>query len=138
MTLVDTNVLLDVATNDAQWARWSLRQLDAAAIRGRLLINAVVYAEFSIGYARVEEADRALDDVGLDLIDIPRGALFLAGKVFQRYRARGGPRTGVLPDFFIGAHAAVAGLPLLTRDPRPYRTYFAGITLIAPDGAGPA
>lgn len=134
MTLVDTNVLLDVATDDVKWARWSLRQLDAAAIRGRVLINAVVYAEFSIGYARIEQADQALADAGLDLIEIPRAALFLAGKVFQRYRARGGRRTGVLPDFFIGAHAAVARLPLLTRDPRPYRTYFEAITLIAPDG----
>jgi hypothetical protein len=133
MTFVDTNVLLDIATDDPRWAGWSLQQLDAAAIRGRVLINAVVYAEFSIGYARIEEADRVLADVGLDLIEIPRPALFLAGKAFQRYRAQGGSRTGVLPDFFIGAHAAVAQIPLLTRDPRPYRTYFAGITLIAPD-----
>jgi predicted nucleic acid-binding protein len=133
MTLVDTNVLFDVATNDPGRARWSLQQLDAAAIRGRVLINAVIYADFSIGYARIEEANRALADAGLDLAEIPRAALFLAGKVFQRYRARGGRRTGVLPDFFIGAHAAVARLPLITRDPRPYRTYFTGITLIAPD-----
>lgn len=137
MTLVDTNVLLDIATDDARWARWSLHQLDAAAIRGRVLINAIVYAEFSIGYARIEEADRVLADVGLDLTEIPRAALFLAGKVFRRYRAQGGSRTGVLPDFFIGAHAAVAQAPLLTRDPRPYRTYFAGITLIAPGETEP-
>jgi len=137
MTLVDTNVLLDVATDDARWARWSLHQLDAASIRGPVLINAVVYAEFSIGYARVEEADHVLSDAGIDLIEMPRAALFLAGKVFRRYRAQGGSRTGVLPDFFIGAHAAVARLPLLTRDPRPYRTYFAGITLIAPDETEP-
>jgi predicted nucleic acid-binding protein len=133
MTLVDTNVLLDVATDNAKWANWSVQQLDAAAIRGRVLINAVVYAEFSIGYARIEEADRVLANVGIDLIEIPRPALFLAGKAFQRYRARGGSRTGVLPDFFIGAHAAVAQVPLLTRDPRPYRTYFSDIALIAPD-----
>lgn len=132
-TLVDTNVLLDVATNDPTWSHWSLRQLDAAAMRGRVLINAVVYAEFSIGYARIEEAERVLAEAGLDLIEIPRPALFLAGKVFQRYRAQGGSRTGVLPDFFIGAHAAIAQLPLLTRDPRPYRTYFADIDLIAPN-----
>jgi len=133
MTLVDTNVLLDVATDDARWARWSLHQLDAASVRGPVLINAVVYAEFSIGYGRIEEADRVLTRVGLELIEIPRAALFLAGKAFQRYRAKGGTRTGVLPDFFIGAHAAVARVPLLTRDPRTYRTYFAGITLIAAD-----
>lgn len=138
MTLVDTNVLLDVATDDPTWARWSIQQLDAAAIRGRLLINVVVYAEFSIGYARIEEVDQILAAVGLDLVQMPRAALFLAGKVFQRYRARGGTRTGVLPDFFIGAHAAVAKIPLLTRDPRPYRTYFANLTLIAPDEGQPA
>lgn len=137
MTLVDTNVLLDVATDDPRWAGWSLHQLDAAAIRGRVLINAVVYAEFSIGYARIEEADRILAHVGLALTEIPRAALFLAGKVFQRYRAQKGSRTGVLPDFFIGAHAAVAQMPLLTRDPRSYRTYFTGITLIAPDQTEP-
>src|SRR5262245_11727196 len=104
--------------------------------RGRVLINAVVYSEFSIGYARIEEVDRVLAQVDLDLTEIPRSALFLAGKAFQNYRARGGTRTGVLPDFFIGAHAAVAQIPLLTRDPRRYRTYFPNITLIAPDQAG--
>src|SRR5256885_9718664 len=99
MTFVDTNVLLDVATNDAKWAPWSLHQLDAAAIRGPVLINAVVYAEFSIGYGRVEEVDRILDDAGLELTEIPRSALFLAGKVFQRYPARRGARRGAWPDF---------------------------------------
>jgi predicted nucleic acid-binding protein len=131
-TLVDTNVLLDIATNDAKWAVWSLQQLDAAAVRGPVLINAVVYAEFSVGYVRVEEIDKVLAEVGLELAEIPRAALFLAGKVFQRYRARGGSRTGVLPDFFIGAHAAVAQVPLLTRDPRRYGNYFSGITLVTP------
>jgi predicted nucleic acid-binding protein len=137
MTLVDTNVLLDIATNDSKWAGWSLQQLDAAAIRGPVLINAVVYAEFSIGYLRIEEIDEVLAAVAINHVEIPRPALFLAGKVFQRYRARGGTRTGVLPDFFIGAHAAVAQFPLLTRDPRRYRTYFSGITLIAPDNTEP-
>jgi predicted nucleic acid-binding protein len=133
MTLVDTNVLLDIATNDLIWAAWSLQQLDAAAIRGPVLINAVVYAELSVGYIRVEEIDKALADVGIELAEFPRAALFLAGKVFKRYRAKGGIRTGVLPDFFIGAHAAVAQFPLLTRDPRRYRAYFSGIRLLAPD-----
>jgi predicted nucleic acid-binding protein len=137
MTLVDTNVLLDIATNDPKWAPWSLHQLDAAAFRGPVLINAIVYAEFSIGYARVEQIDRVLDEVGIELAEIPRAALFLAGKVFQRYRAQGGSRTGVLPDFFIGAHAAVSQLFLLTRDPRRYRAYFPGIALITPDAVGP-
>lgn len=133
MTLVDTNVLLDVATSDPKWAAWSLRQLDAAAIRGPILINAVIYAEFSIGYARVEEVDKVLDGVGLKLVEAPRPALFLAGKAFQRYRAQGGPRGSVLPDFFIGAHAAVAQLLLLTRDARRYKTYFPSVELIAPE-----
>jgi len=133
MTLVDTNVLLDIATDDPKWGSWSLRQMDAAVIRGPVLINTVIYAEFSVGYRRIEEVDRALAGAGLVIAEMPRPALFLAGKVFQRYRAQGGSRTGVLPDFFIGAHAAVAKLALLTRDPRPYRTYFAGVALIAPD-----
>jgi predicted nucleic acid-binding protein len=132
MTLVDTNVLLDIATNDARWAAWSVQQLDLASVRGAIRINAAIYAEFSVGYVRVEEIDKVLADVGLELVEIPRAALFLTGKVFQRYRVRGGIRTGVLPDFFIGAHAAVTQVPLLTRDPRRYMTYFSGITLIAP------
>ena len=114
-----------------------MNRLDAAAIRGPLLINAVVYAEFFVGFVRVEDVDRVLDGVRFEMADIPPAALFLAGKVFQRYRAQGGTRTGVLPDFFIGAHAAVAQVPLLTRDPRRYRTYFAGLALIAPDGPKP-
>ena len=133
MTLVDTNALLDVATDDAKWAGWSLRQLDAAAMRGPVVINAIVYAEFSIRYTRTEDVDRVLAGAGLELIEIPRAAPFLAGKVFQRYRAHGGSRIGVLPDFFIGAHAAVAQLPLLTRDPSRYRSHFSGIALITPD-----
>ena len=137
MTLVDTNVLLDIATDDPKWAHWSLHQLDAAAVRGSVLINPVVYAEFSVGYQRVEEVDRVVADVGLELAELPRAALFLAGKAFLRYRAQGGARTGVLPDFFVGAHAAVAGVPLLTRDPRRYNTYFSGIELITPNDAAP-
>jgi predicted nucleic acid-binding protein len=130
-------VLLDIATNDLRWASWSLYQLDAAAIRGPVVINAVIYAEFSIGYIRIEEVEQVLSDAGLELREIPRPALFLAGKVFQRYRAQSGSRTGVLPDFFIGAHAAVGGLALLTRDPRRFRAYFSDITLIAPDAHAP-
>jgi predicted nucleic acid-binding protein len=136
MTLVDTNVLLDIATDDPRWANWSLQQLDAASIRGPVVINAVVYAEFSVGYVRIEELDAVLADAGIAILDMPRAALFLAGKVFQRYRAQGGTRTSVLPDFFIGAHAAVAGLALLTRDPQRYRAYFPTITLMTPNGEG--
>lgn len=132
MTLVDTNVLLDLVTNDAEWADWSQRQLEAAAVRSPLRINDVVYAELSVGFQRIEELDAVLAAAQIEIAPIPREALFLAGKVFQRYRAGGGSRTGVLPDFFIGAHAAVAGLPLLTRDVRRYRTYFPTLTLVAP------
>lgn len=132
MTLVDTNVLLDLVTDNPAWADWSLRQLEAAALRGPILINDVVYAEFSVGFRRIEEVEETLALARIAMAPIPREALFLAGKVFQRYRAGGGSRTGVLPDFFIGAHAAIAGLPLLTRDVRCYRRYFPTVTVIAP------
>lgn len=133
MTLVDTNVLLDLFTDDPVWAGWSIRELDAAAMRGPLFINNVVYAELSVRFGRIEELETVLAEAGIAIQDIPRPALFLAGKVFQRYRASGGNRTGVLPDFFIGAHAAVSGLPLLTRDVGRYRTYFPSVMLVAPE-----
>ena len=133
MTLIDTNVLLDVATDDPVWADWSIRQLDAAAAKGPLVINDVVYAELSVGFERIEDLDALLDEAGVGLEEIPREALFLAGKAFRRYRAAGGARMGVLPDFFIGAHAAVLGLPLLTRDVKRYRTHFPSVVLVAPD-----
>jgi len=132
VTLVDTNVLLDLVTDDPVWADWSVRQLEAAALRGTLTINSVVYAELSVRFERIEEVDAVLEQAGITLEEIPRAALFLAGKVFQRYRMAGGSRAGVLPDFFIGAHAAVSGLPLLTRDMKRYRSYFPSVTLIAP------
>lgn len=132
MTLVDTNVLLDLVTNDAEWADWSISQLDAAAVKGPLVINDVVYAELSVRFAAIETLEDALGEVAISVAAMPRAALFLAGKVFQRYRAAGGTRTGVLPDFFIGAHAAVAGMPLLTRDARRYRSYFPLLDLMTP------
>jgi hypothetical protein len=132
VTLVDTNVLLDLVTDDPAWADWSVRQLDAAAIKGALAINDVVYAELSVRFTRIEVLDAVLDDAGIVMAAMPRPALFLAGKAFQRYRSGGGVRTGVLPDFFIGAHAAAAGLTLLTRDPKRYRTYFPSIDLVTP------
>jgi predicted nucleic acid-binding protein len=132
LVLVDTNVLLDVVEDHPQWADWSQQQLEAAALNHQLVINAVVYAELSIGFRRVEEVEAVLTETQILLEEIPREALFLAGKVFQRYKARGGTRTGVLPDFFIGAHAAVLGIPLLTRDARQYADYFPKLELIAP------
>jgi predicted nucleic acid-binding protein len=130
---VDTNVLLDVVTDNAEWASWSLRQLEAVALRGPVDINPVVYAELSVGYLRIEDVDAFILAAALGIAEIPRAALFMAGKAFQRYRAAGGSRTGVLPDFFIGAHAAIEKRPLLTRDARRYRSYFPSVSLIAPD-----
>ncbi|HRE43063.1 MAG TPA: type II toxin-antitoxin system VapC family toxin [Terricaulis sp.] len=131
-TFIDTNVLLDVATNDPHWANWSIQQLEAAALGGPLIINDVVYAELSVRYGRVEDCDAFIAAAGLKHEQTPRAALFLAAKAFQRYRAAGGVRTGVLPDFFIGAHASVAGLTLLTRDAQRYRGYFPKLKLISP------
>ncbi|WP_426232474.1 type II toxin-antitoxin system VapC family toxin [Pararhizobium sp. DWP3-4] len=133
MTLVDTNILLDVVTDDPDWADWSIEQLEAAGLRGPLLINDVVYAELAVRYERIERLEAFLSEAGIELAAMPRPALFLAGKVFQKYRKTGGSRAGVLPDFFIGAHAAVDRLDLLTRDTGRYRTYFPTVKLIAPD-----
>jgi predicted nucleic acid-binding protein len=132
VTLIDTNVLLDVFTNDPTWAGWSISQLDAATLRGRLAINDVIYAELSVRFAAIETLDAVLRAASVSLEPMPRPALFLAGKAFLRYRAAGGRRSGVLPDFFVGAHAAVAGLPLLTRDAQRYRSYFPTLDLVTP------
>lgn len=134
MTLIDTNVLLDLVTDDPNWADWSIAQLEAASLNGPLLINDVVYAELAVRYDRVESLEVFVDEAGLTIAPMPRAALFLAGKVFTQYRRSGGSRTGVLPDFFIGAHAAVNELPLLTRDVGRYHTYFPSLKLITPDG----
>jgi hypothetical protein len=133
LILVDTNVLVDVVTDDPLWAEWSLRQLTLAAARDDLAINDIVYAELSVGYATIEELDAMISEASLVSAVIPRLALFLAGKAFQRYRSAGGIRTGVLPDFFIGAHAVISDSLLITRDAARYRTYFPGIMLIAPN-----
>ena len=133
MILVDSNVLIDVNTNDPVWANWSQRQLDSAAFHEELVIDEVIYAELSVRFPEMEELDAMLEQVRVGFERIPRAALFRAGKAYQRYRAAGGLRTGVLPDFFIGAHALVVEMPLLTRDVARYRTYFPGIELIAPN-----
>jgi len=133
MTLVDSNVLFDIVTRTPDWWQWSLRQLDDAALNGPVIVNDVIYAEISTRYPSVDVVDSVLRDLGVDLVAIPRSALFLAGKAYLRYRAAGGIRTGVLADFFIGAHAAVEQLPLLTRDIRRYRSYFPTVELIAPE-----
>lgn len=133
MTFVDTNVLLDLVTDDPKWSDWSIAQLEAASIKGPLLINDVIYAELAVRYERIETLEAFVKEAGLEMTPMPKAALFLAGKVFTQYRKAGGTRTGVLPDFFIGAHAAVQQLPLLTRDVGRYRSYFPSLKLIAPD-----
>jgi predicted nucleic acid-binding protein len=133
VVLVDTNVLLDVVQDDPDWADWSQQQLEAASLRGPLAINAVIFAEFSMAYERIEDLDRVVRQMGLKEIAVPREALFLAGKAFLQYRRRRGAKSGVLPDFFIGAHAAVAGIPILTRDVQRYRTYFPTVEIFGAD-----
>ena len=135
MTIVDTNVLVDVLTDNPAWLDWSAEQLDRQAAQGLIIVNEVIYAELSIGLADEADIEDALVDLDLAFHRTPVPALFVAGKAYLRYRRAGGSRTGVLPDFFIGAHAQVTGLPILTRDPRPYRTYFPEVEVIAPDVA---
>ena len=132
MILVDTNVLIDVLEDDPQWAEWSVAQLRAHSKIHELGINAIVYAELSLAFERLEELDDAVMRLGLRLLEIPRPALFLAGRAFLTYRKAGGPRSNVLADFFIGAHAAVAGVAILTRDARRYTTYFPAVKLLLP------
>ena len=131
MILVDTNVLVDVAA-DSEWADWSISKLQDAALQGPLLINGVIYAELSARYATIEAMEDFIAKAGLAVAEIPRAAFFLAGKAFFNYRKAGGARTGVLPDFLIGAHAATLSIPLLTRDVRKYRTYFPTVDVISP------
>lgn len=133
MILVDSNVLLDLVTRDPAWIEWSQRKLDGARGSPGLAINDVVYAEVSIGFDDMVTLDAMIADTGLQHLPVPRHALFLAGKAFREYRKARGSRTGVLPDFFIGAHAVAADMPLLTRDARRFRTYFPSLRLIAPD-----
>lgn len=132
-TLVDTNVLLDVLTEDARWLAWSLDALAAAAETGPLLINPVIYAEVSTRFSRIEDLEGALPRNDYLRDPLPWEAAFLAGKAFLKYRRQSGRRSSTLPDFFIGAHAAVADLTLLTRDARRYRTYFPTVRLVAPN-----
>lgn len=131
-TLVDSNVLLDVMTADKRWFEWSSRALAAAADTGHLIINPVIYAEVSIRFSRIEELEDALPKNLFEREPIPFAAAFLAGKVFLTYRKRGGAKRSPPPDFFIGAHAALAGHQLLTRGAKRYRSYFANLDLITP------
>jgi predicted nucleic acid-binding protein len=130
--LVDSNVLLDVLTEDGRWFDRSSAKLAAAAEDYDLIINPIVYAEVSIGFNRIEELDAALRRESFRREPLPWEAAFLAGKCFVRYRRAGGVRRAPLPDFYIGAHAAVRGIPLLTRDAAPYRTYFPRLEVVIP------
>jgi predicted nucleic acid-binding protein len=133
MLLIDTNVLIDVLEDDPQWADWSIHQLRTQSQVHPLVINPVIYSELSLAFSTYEALDAVLSKLGLAMHEVPRPALFLAGKAFARYRSAGGSKTGVLPDFLIGAHAAVQSWPLLTRNARRYRSYFPGLELITPE-----
>jgi|SRR5262245_14153754 len=130
--LVDSSVILDIFTEDPNWSDWSAAALAAATETTRLVINPIVYGEVSVHFSRIEDLDAALPRDRFIREPIPFEAAFLAGKVFLQYRRRGGPRSSSLPDFFIGAHAAIAGYRLLTRDPDRFRTYFPKLGLITP------
>jgi predicted nucleic acid-binding protein len=132
-TLVDSNVLLDIATDDPIWSAWSQQALADAAADGQLMINALIYAEVSVGFPMIEDLDDALPADLYLRAPLPYEAAFLAGKAFVTYRKRGGEKTPApLPDFYIGAHAAIVGCRLLTRDAKRYRTYFPDVEILAP------
>jgi predicted nucleic acid-binding protein len=130
--LVDSNILLDIATNDPKWAAWSGRALAECAEHAALVINPIIYAEVSIGFKTIESLNAALPSRIYQRAQLPWEAGFLAGKCFLDYRKRGGVRTTPLPDFYIGAHAAIDRLALLTRDDARYRTYFPKVEVLAP------
>ncbi len=132
MLMVDTNVLVDVLQNDPEWADWSTAQMRAQAAVHQLVISPVVYAEMSLSFSTLEALNRVVATLMLELREIPRPALFLAAKAYAQYRRRGGSQQQVLPDFFIGAHAAVEGWPLLTRDASRIRSYFPSVEVLAP------
>jgi predicted nucleic acid-binding protein len=130
--MIDSNVLIDIMTEDEQWFAWSSQAIERAADRYGLVINPIVYAEVSVRYSRIEDLDESLPESMFKREPIPYEAAFLAGKCFATYRQRGGSKTSTLPDFFIGAHAAVKGYSLITRDVVRYQTYFPRLPLIAP------
>lgn len=130
--LVDSNIILDVFLNDLKWADWSESKLEEYSYYSSLYINPIIYSEISIGFKQIEELESAVSKAGLQLLEIPKEALFLAGKAFLQYKKRKGQKKAPLPDFFIGAQAAVLHLDLLTRDVSRYRSYFPTVKLIAP------
>jgi predicted nucleic acid-binding protein len=137
VTLVDSSVILDIVTNDPAWAAWSADALSQARDDGELVINPIVYAEVSTGFDRIEDLDDSVPAADFQREALPYEAGFVAGKAFLAYRRRGGQKRSPLPDFYIGAHAAVRGYRLLTRDVARYRTYFPTVTVIAPEPERP-
>jgi hypothetical protein len=131
-TLVDSNVILDIFLDDPNWAEWSESKLEKFSSTSSLFINPVVYSEVSIGFERIEDLESALIRGGFQMLEIPREALFLAGKAFFEYRKKKGPKRSPLPDFYIGAQAAILKMDLITRDESRYRTYFPTVQLITP------
>jgi predicted nucleic acid-binding protein len=132
-TLVDTNILIDVAVRDPVWLKWSRMQLEEARKRGSVIINQIIYAEFSLRYDTIAEVDSVLPGEEFRRESIPWPSAFAASKAFALYRRQGGVREQVLPDFLIGAHAAIRGYPVLTRDPAGFRQYFPTVELICPE-----
>jgi hypothetical protein len=130
--LVDSNVILDIVTEDPRWYTWSVAQLESLAEEHVLCINPIIYSEVSVGFNAIEELDAALPSEYIKRVPLPWAAGFLAGKCFIKYRKRGGAKRSPLPDFYIGAHAAISGLVLLTRDAARYRTYFPKLKVICP------
>jgi predicted nucleic acid-binding protein len=132
VTLVDSNILLDVLTDSERWSEPSTEALDRAARSSVLVINQIIFAEVAAGFNRVEEVEEALPEAWFSRANLPWNAAFLAGKAFLEYRRRGGSRRSPMPDFYVGAHAAIEGMRLLTRDPRRYRSYFPTVEIVAP------
>ncbi len=132
--LADSSVLLDVLTADPDWAEWSMGRLEKALGDGSVFIDPIVYAEISVRFSRIEDLENAIAESGLLWSELPRAALFLAARAFRNYRKSGGPKSAPLPDFFIGAHAAVSNLVLITRDPRRIRTHYPTVRISCPPG----
>ena len=130
--LVDTNILIDVVNDDPRWADWSIHQLRVQSKIHVLSINPIIYSELSSAFSKIEELDDVLQTMGLKFVQIPKPALFLAAKAFLMYQKKGGNKHNVLGDFFVGAHAAVSRLPVLTRDAQRYQTYFPSVELVSP------
>jgi predicted nucleic acid-binding protein len=131
--LVDTNILIDVLNNEPRWADWSIHQLRVQSKIHVLSINPIIYSELSCAFSKIEDLDDVVQVMGLKHLQIPKPGLFLAAKAFQAYRKKGGTKHNILGDFFVGAHAAVSRLPVLTRDVQRYKTYFPSVQLVSPN-----